>query len=567
MRAWEETQASLEDDFAAPLTGSSCWHDDPRAVSQAEALSYYAGLPSEPVLVYRTGEPWSPPRGPEAQRRKKELRPVFAHPIVDLWRASLGMAVADIMDAQTVYFTTIDVVRFRMLDVDQADSDDEDADEPPAPADGPVTIWVGVLPESTSPSTAHTAAQAVLALLARHAIADVDVAFRESLYTRLAGAPRRPTSAPDPLAASALTPAAGASIAARRGAHGTLALSLDAGDVAHTLLGLTSRHALFSDKDGNFDYVGSAPARPRDVVLLGPRAYTELVDAIRVKIGRHAIAARHRRAQIAELLAEEHAGDARAARHRVKTEALLAAAEDAMAALAARLHALQRRKDPAARVLGRVLRAPRVALGAGEERFVEDWAVFCVERGKLGDGFRGNVLDIGTTLCADGLPAPSLPAGALPTDLSTSHLPLRGILTDAELQRPQHVVTHGAARGASLGTATGAFSLVREYFACDVRVHRTAFAWAVLGAGSDSAFSPGSGLGLRVGEGASAGGEFARPGDSGAAVVDLQGRVGGVLVGGAGRGGAVDVAYATPFWWVLERVRAGGFPNASINVG
>ena len=75
---------------------------DPHAVSQAEAEAYYSGLASEPKLVYRTGAPWFPPRGPEAQRRRMELREVYNHPLVALWNDGLAWKVVDIMDAHRV---------------------------------------------------------------------------------------------------------------------------------------------------------------------------------------------------------------------------------------------------------------------------------------------------------------------------------------------------------------------------------------------------------------------------------------------------------------------------------
>jgi hypothetical protein len=84
-------------------SGATSYIPDPHAVSKAEAQSYYAGLPSEPVLLYRTGkEQWSPPRGPEAQRRLKELCEVFTHPIANLWNDDLGWKVVAVMDAHVV---------------------------------------------------------------------------------------------------------------------------------------------------------------------------------------------------------------------------------------------------------------------------------------------------------------------------------------------------------------------------------------------------------------------------------------------------------------------------------
>jgi hypothetical protein len=70
---------------------------------KAEGRSYYAGLHSEPTLLYRTGkEQWFPPSGPEAQRRLKELGEVFTHPITKVWNHDLGWKVVEVMDAHTV---------------------------------------------------------------------------------------------------------------------------------------------------------------------------------------------------------------------------------------------------------------------------------------------------------------------------------------------------------------------------------------------------------------------------------------------------------------------------------
>jgi hypothetical protein len=73
-----------------------------------DAYSYsndpHAGLPSQPTLIYyRTGkEKCSPPKGPEAYRRLKELCEVFTHPIVEVWNEDLGWKVVSVMDAHRV---------------------------------------------------------------------------------------------------------------------------------------------------------------------------------------------------------------------------------------------------------------------------------------------------------------------------------------------------------------------------------------------------------------------------------------------------------------------------------
>jgi hypothetical protein len=118
-RGYEETHSSDDKDNAiSPTTTASTFSSlslgvdaassatsytpDVHAVSKVEAQSYYAGLHSEPTLLYRTGKEWSPPRGPEAQRRLKELCEVFNHPITKVWNNDLGWKVVHVMDAHKV---------------------------------------------------------------------------------------------------------------------------------------------------------------------------------------------------------------------------------------------------------------------------------------------------------------------------------------------------------------------------------------------------------------------------------------------------------------------------------
>lgn len=57
------------------------------------------------------------------------------------------------------------------------------------------------------------------------------------------------------------------------------------------------------------------------------------------------------------------------------------------------------------------------------------------------------------------------------------------------------------------------------------------------------------------------------PGDSGSIIADIRGRIGGMLIGGAGQMDRWDIAYATPWWWLLERIRDNGFPDVHLDVG
>jgi len=179
-----------------------------------------------------------------------------------------------------------------------------------------------------------------------------------------------------------------------------MALYLSEGSGSNRLLGLTCRHVLIGSQEGNADYVRHHHGPPKNVVLLGKRAYTDLVDSIMLRIGRHGISIKRWKKQIEGFQQREEGTDerdvARAAKERTKTQALVDAAEEALEALAALLSKVETHwKKLEDRVLGTILRCPPIRLGVGSERFTEDWGVFSIDRSKLGDGFQGNKIDLG----------------------------------------------------------------------------------------------------------------------------------------------------------------------------
>ena len=108
------------------------------------------------------------------------------------------------------------------------------------------------------------------------------------------------------------------------------------------------------------------------------------------------------------------------------------------------------------------------------------------------------------------------------------------------------VVKCGNATNTTIGRANGVFSIVRDYFQ-DMSVNQTSMEWAIMNYDSKS----------RV---------FSDPGDSGSIIADIRGRIGGMLTGGSGKLETSDMTYATPFWWLLKRINAKGFPNAHLGV-
>ena len=197
----------------------------------------------------------------------------------------------------------------------------------------PVTIWIGVFPDSTTATAAHQA------LLQKYQITDVDVDFRESIYTRDVG-PRllKPVDDLDPLVdvVSPLTAALGLRIStrARPNAQGTMAVYLAEGGGSDRFLGLSCHHVLIGSQEGNLDYSYHPSMPAKDVLLLGKRAYADVVDSIKLAIGGHGISAKRWRKQIEGFKEREKGNDAadvaKAEASRIKTEGLLDKAEKAM---------------------------------------------------------------------------------------------------------------------------------------------------------------------------------------------------------------------------------------------
>ncbi|KAG9079472.1 hypothetical protein FRC06_007706, partial [Ceratobasidium sp. 370] len=84
----------------------------PSPPSQMEAMHYYAGLPSAPVLVARTSTtPWKVPTSPEAHQKLKELHPVGNHALREVWGNKLAPKIQDLLDSMKVKWTSLDILR------------------------------------------------------------------------------------------------------------------------------------------------------------------------------------------------------------------------------------------------------------------------------------------------------------------------------------------------------------------------------------------------------------------------------------------------------------------------
>ena len=117
--------------------------------------------------------------------------------------------------------------------------------------------------------------------------------------------------------------------------------------------------------------------------------------------------------------------------------------------------------------------------------------------------------------------------------------PKRGEMGDHNLDHQRLVVLkYGGATNLTIGRANNFASYARHYFKDDkgTEFSGTSKEWPIL------SYYPSHQ-------------PFSAPGDSGSVIVDDCGRIGGLLTGGAGDESNLDITYATPIDFILERMQ------------
>jgi len=152
---------SITDDFASPQSTAAC----------LEAKYYYYGLPSQPVLVARSGtDPWEPPPGPDAHLKlpEKQFGHASHHALNAVWKDHLGRQTYEVLDSMGVKWTSVDVVRIGVVDEYLQ-------------LVAPVIVWIGVKPGTVSHEDGLAAVKACKKLIVESDIQDVEVEMRESI--------------------------------------------------------------------------------------------------------------------------------------------------------------------------------------------------------------------------------------------------------------------------------------------------------------------------------------------------------------------------------------------------
>ncbi|EIW76461.1 hypothetical protein CONPUDRAFT_63989, partial [Coniophora puteana RWD-64-598 SS2] len=523
----------------------------PPPQSEMEAKCYYAGLPSSPILVARTGATqWKAPTGPEAYLERKELRAVGRHALKEIWEGGLALKIHAILDSMTVKWTSTDVVRIRNVETSFA----------------PVILWIGVMPASLSGDDGVVAANKCRELLVEHDIDDVDVEIRESIVARSTGPKFLKSvysSNPTVDVREPLTTTLGLPICAQSTpwVEGTGGFFITEGGNAERLLLVTARHVVFTpDKNENKHFEHTNSSQPRhNVMLFSDAGFEKYLKSIKAEIGGKVLTAQHHEDHFEAM---EGRNDPTENKERQRAQAELEREREAME----KLHTFYQEVSahwgtPESRVLGHVVLSPPINIGSSGG-YTEDWAVIEIDASKVdASNFEGNGIDLGTRIHPYDLVRMMRPNYRNADSFTYpiyNILRLTDTIPDEEMRYPTvldendepslMVIKRGHATGLTVGRANDIFSYIRYYH--DDETTDTSKEWAILSFDYKS-------------------GAFAEKGDSGSVIVDGLGRIGGLLTGGAGGtrspDSKLDITYATPVNFILNRMQENGLREPNVN--
>lgn len=163
-------------------------------------------------------------------------------------RTDTRSKVVKLLDRQQIQHTSVDLARFGW--------DEHKEDGGRKPVTSRVTIWIGVLPDTTTGETAFDSSQGILELLKQYNVDDLDVAYRESVVQPLAGSELFAPVDNDHYLKDVMdwvTTSLSLPIAGLKTLHmqGTLGFYFRVGG---DLYGVTARHVLFPIEEGNILY-------------------------------------------------------------------------------------------------------------------------------------------------------------------------------------------------------------------------------------------------------------------------------------------------------------------------
>ncbi|KAG9079917.1 hypothetical protein FRC06_007320 [Ceratobasidium sp. 370] len=545
----ERIGPSQDDDSSTSVNSS---HEVPKL----EKHLYYFGLRGDrhlgPKLVFRTStDVFTPPTGPSPDPRITQLLGVHDHNKLgrdNLW-ATIRGEVVKLLDNRGIQHTSVDLARFRW--------DEENTDGSRKTVTSRVTIWVGVLPDSTTGDAAFESSQDILQLLEQHDIHDIDVAYRESVAQLLTGPELLvPVNDLHPLkeVMDWVTTALGLPIAGLKTLHmqGTLGFYFRVDD---DLYGVTARHVLFPVDHGNSSYTYVAGPK-KEVVLMGNRSFEHFLASIQAKIGNlnTTVTILEQHAALYERKAD--GGNEQAARDLAATKDDVKNKKEVIEAL--KVFFVTMKKDWSKvnnRIIGQVVWAPPITGLNAPYGYTKDVCVIKLDKKKFWPNFMGNVIDLGTEIDCGKFMSLMNPRynAQCEFDYPEDRLfRLKGILTPAQISQPNNqdlkgdpvrfVIKRGHTTLTTIGRFTGFESHLRRY---DLVGTLDSVEAAVYPYDNDS-------------------GPFSRGGDSGALIAGPGAEFTALLTGGTGLADSADITYGTPMHWLWNDVIKPQFPGANL---
>jgi len=497
-----------------------------------EAQSYYAGLPTAPVLVARaSGASLEEPICPD--RRLKAFHPPIDYPPLEkIWDRTLAPKLHKLLGSMEVDWTSLELLRIGYANESFA----------------PLILWIGMVPGSLPGDDGLGVASGCHELFGEHGITDINVEIRESVVTSLAG-PKllKPAQSSDPTAVvvEPLTATLGLPISAqsRPSGMGTGGFFFTEKAKPGKLFLVTARHVIFPpDKNDFHQYKRGGPRI--NVMLFSDQGFEDYLEVICTKTKEQGVIAGRLKEEIKTLVGNQLR----------KAQDELSNVEQAIRSFDLFYKEVSTHwADPKKRILGHVLLSPPIELGAGDEHFTEDWAIIEIDPSKVtvGRNFDGNAIDLGFTPAHE-LNSMMHPSAQNPRSFTYPPdrlLKLEGVIPIEEMAHPTAlnrdsrrcitVIKRGAATHLTIGYALG-FSAYRRHPGGGIEGISKEWAIEPLFSDENEIFSVG--------------------GDSGSVIVDGHGRIGGLLTSGSGRplANSIDITYATPVSFILERIRLHG---------
>ena len=365
-------------------------------------MAYYNGITGDgdhPELVYRSDALttlFPRPAGRFPHVPVKSLRGVFDTPLNKVWDF-VGPQICDIIKARKIQWSSIDTARFF---THAALGENEKGSL------GPVVIWIGVKPGSTSADTAHDVSQEILTLLEKNRVEDVVVEWREAVLQTLSGPPlmcHADNIDPTHYVRRFLTALLAVPLTTEKmegdDSQGTLTLWMhenkdDSGNPSNKVFGISNCHVLRKDTKVNYELKGGAA---KDYVrVCGMRRFQRGLDEITKAAADNLVFADLHARDIVKLQAK---GDQspQNAKKIARMQNQLDERNEAIADLE-RLHADVTKywsDSKLHRNIGHVVYAPAIKVDQGRTNYTSDWGAFLAAEPKVKDGFLGNVVDLG----------------------------------------------------------------------------------------------------------------------------------------------------------------------------